>query len=70
MCGVIGAINTEEDVAYSLYLGLYALQHRGQESAGIKTFDDKTDKPYSRRGAGLVKEVFKSEIAQLKGQYE
>ena len=34
MCGVFGIIN-HKDAANLVYLGLYALQHRGQESAGI-----------------------------------
>ena len=34
-CGVFGIYSREDDVALNTYLGLYALQHRGQESAGI-----------------------------------
>ena len=36
-CGVFGIFNPNEPVAESIYLGLFALQHRGQESAGIST---------------------------------
>ena len=36
-CGVFGIYNPSEPVAESIYLGLFALQHRGQESAGIAT---------------------------------
>ena len=38
-CGVFGIYAPEENVAKLTYFGLYALQHRGQESAGIATFD-------------------------------
>lgn len=38
-CGVFGVYAPGEDVAKLTYFGLYALQHRGQESAGIATFD-------------------------------
>ena len=34
-CGVFGVLAAENPVAHQTYLGLYALQHRGQESAGI-----------------------------------
>ncbi|HPK67090.1 MAG TPA: amidophosphoribosyltransferase, partial [Thermoanaerobaculia bacterium] len=39
MCGIFG-IGGHDDAANLTYLGLYALQHRGQESAGIATADD------------------------------
>ena len=38
-CGVFGIYAPGQDVAKLTYFGLYALQHRGQESAGIATFD-------------------------------
>lgn len=38
-CGVFGIYAPGEDVAKLTYFGLYALQHRGQESAGIATFE-------------------------------
>jgi amidophosphoribosyltransferase len=38
-CGVFGVYAPEQDVAKLTYFGLYALQHRGQESAGIATFE-------------------------------
>ncbi|MDD4256031.1 MAG: amidophosphoribosyltransferase, partial [Methanofollis sp.] len=48
-----------------LYYALYALQHRGQESAGMSTFDHR---PYVHKGKGLVAEVFDEQILQkLKG---
>ena len=38
-CGVFGVFSPGEDVAKLAYFGLFALQHRGQESAGIATFE-------------------------------
>jgi amidophosphoribosyltransferase len=59
-CGVFGIYAPEEDVAKSTYFGLYALQHRGQESAGIATFDG--DKVHLHKDMGLVSQVFKESI--------
>ena len=50
-CGVFGVFNHEE-AARITYLGLYALQHRGQESAGIVVSDGKH--LTGHRGMGLV----------------
>ncbi|MEE1317935.1 MAG: amidophosphoribosyltransferase [Ruminococcus sp.] len=56
-CGVFGVIGTEQtDVASMVYYGLYALQHRGQESCGIVVNDDGVFS--SRKDMGLVSEVF------------
>lgn len=58
-CGVFGIWNHPE-AARLTYLGLYAMQHRGQESAGIVTLDTK-DSNYQHRihkGLGLVADVF------------
>ncbi|MDR1021388.1 MAG: amidophosphoribosyltransferase, partial [Synergistaceae bacterium] len=40
MCGVFGAYSGRDRVAEEVYLGLLALQHRGQESAGVAWIDD------------------------------
>jgi amidophosphoribosyltransferase len=40
MCGIIG-ISDHPEASKLAYLGLYALQHRGEEAAGIATFDGK-----------------------------
>lgn len=54
-CGIFAVFN-HPNAAEMTYLGLYALQHRGQESAGIVTGDGKD--VYFHRGLGLVSEVF------------
>lgn len=55
-----------ENAASMIYYGLHALQHRGQEGAGIVTFDG--EKAYRYKGLGLVNDVFNPErIASLKG---
>ena len=41
MCGIVGIMDAG-GVSFPLYYALYALQHRGQESAGISTFDGVT----------------------------
>ncbi len=56
-CGVFGVMGTEkENVAGIVYYGLYALQHRGQESCGIVVNDDGVFSSY--KDMGLVSEVF------------
>ncbi|HKJ84389.1 MAG TPA: amidophosphoribosyltransferase [Mariprofundaceae bacterium] len=64
-CGVFGVFNHPE-AANLAYLGLYALQHRGQESAGIVCTDGRNFN--SHRGMGLVADIFqKSDIERLGG---
>src|SRR5260221_561076 len=58
-CGVVGVFGHEE-AAKLVYLGLYALQHRGQESAGIVSTDGKD--LYAHRAMGEVEETFKPEV--------
>jgi amidophosphoribosyltransferase len=59
-CGVFGVYAPEETVAKLAYFGLYALQHRGQESAGIATFDGEAC--YCYKNMGLVSQVFSESI--------
>ena len=59
-CGVFGVYAPKEDVARLTYFGLYALQHRGQESAGIATFEGK--KVHLHKDMGLVSQVFNETI--------
>lgn len=69
-CGVFGAYDMDGgDVAPSVYYGLFALQHRGQESCGIAVTDTYGErKVHSKKGLGLVNEVFDEESLQtLKG---
>ncbi len=61
-CGVFGVYAPGQDVAKLTYFGLYALQHRGQESAGIATF--KGDRLHCHKDMGLVSQVFSEEILQ------
>ena len=56
-CGVFGLYKHPE-AAKITYFGLYALQHRGQESAGISVNRGINDKIFSHKGMGLVPEVF------------
>ena len=60
-CGVFGIFGHEE-AARMVYLGLYALQHRGQESAGIVVSDG--EQLTGHRGMGLVPDVFQGEQLQ------
>ena len=70
-CGVFGMYDLDGgDVATTIYYGLYALQHRGQESAGIAVTDTATrrDKVFCHKDLGRVNEVFNAEnIALLDG---
>ncbi len=59
-CGVFGIYAPERDVAKLTYFGLYALQHRGQESAGIATFTE--DRTLIHKDMGLVSQVFNESI--------
>jgi amidophosphoribosyltransferase len=66
MCGVFGVYGLE-NAAELTYLGLYALQHRGQESAGIVSVAS-DGQARVHRGLGLVQDLFSSEtISRLQG---
>ena len=65
-CGVFGIYSLEEDVARITFFALFALQHRGQESAGIATSNGKKIQLYA--SMGLVSQVFnESTLSQLNG---
>lgn len=67
-CGVYGIYKREKEMqsAQFVYYGLYALQHRGQESAGIAT--NKDGKIQQHKGMGLVSEIFRGDsISNLEG---
>ncbi|GAA6621182.1 amidophosphoribosyltransferase [Scytonema sp. NUACC26] len=61
-CGVFGVYAPEQNVAKLAYFGLYALQHRGQESAGIATFEG--ERVHLRKDMGLVSQVFNESVLQ------
>ena len=65
MCGIVGIVDAG-GVSIQLYYALYALQHRGQESAGISTFDG--THLHKFKGGGLVADVFSPPVlTDLKG---
>jgi len=65
-CGVCGIYAPNEDVARLAFFALFALQHRGQESAGIATTDGKRLQVYTNMG--LVSQVFSEKsLSQLTG---
>ena len=62
-CGIFGIFARQENVALNTYWGLYALQHRGQESAGIAVTDGNVMDV--QRGMGLVNEVFRHALPDM-----
>ncbi len=67
-CGVIGIFAPHEDVARMAFFGLFALQHRGQEAAGIAVTDGRMMSIH--KGIGLVSQVFTPTVmANLNGHY-
>ena len=67
MCGVFGVYAPDRDVARLSYFGLFALQHRGQESAGIAVSEE--GRLTALRDLGLVTQVFdEQKLHGLKGQ--
>ncbi len=64
MCGVIG-IWANREIFHDLYQGLLSIQHRGQDAAGIITYDGRF---HEKKGSGLVLDIFgPEEASQLKG---
>lgn len=67
-CGLIGIYAPNEDVARMAFFGLYALQHRGQEAAGIAVADGQGARLH--KDVGLVAQVFTPQnLAPLQGHY-
>ncbi|MBI5878900.1 MAG: amidophosphoribosyltransferase [Chloroflexi bacterium] len=67
-CGLIGIYAPNEDVARMAYFGLHALQHRGQEAAGIAVSDGVT--AHIHKDVGLVTQIFTPQsLAPLQGHY-
>lgn len=69
-CGVFGVWNAQE-AAQLTYLGLHSLQHRGQEAAGIVSFDTEAYRFHQHLGLGLLSRVFQkaSHLAHLSGDF-
>jgi amidophosphoribosyltransferase len=66
-CGICGVYSPRDDVARMAFFALYALQHRGQESAGIVTSDGQ--RAHIHKGLGLVSHVFNEDnLRWLEGQ--
>ena len=67
-CGVVGIFVPNEDISRLAFFSLYALQHRGQECAGIASYSD--DKILLHADMGLVSQVFDEQIIDsLKGNF-
>ena len=65
MCGVVGIISTHKPVAGELYDSLIHLQHRGQDAAGIMTYNQRF---HVKKGAGLIRDIFDQQnMARLQG---
>ena len=65
MCGFIGISACQGDVAAEMYDGLMTIQHRGQDAAGMVTFDERF---HMKKGAGLVRDIFNAKnMARLRG---
>lgn len=65
-CGVFGVYSSSCDVASTTYYGLFALQHRGQESCGIVVNDDGVFSSF--KDIGLVNEVFTPSVMEMLGE--
>ncbi len=66
-CGVMGVFTASADASRLVYYGLWALQHRGQESSGIASSDGR--KLYSHSDTGLVAHVYsEKDLKHLRGQ--
>ncbi|MFZ6027880.1 MAG: amidophosphoribosyltransferase [Chloroflexota bacterium] len=67
-CGIIGIFAPNEDVARMAFFGLFALQHRGEEAAGIAVSDGRTIRMH--KDLGLIAQVFTPQnLEPLKGHY-
>jgi amidophosphoribosyltransferase len=69
MCGIIG-ITHLENASTETYKGLLLLQHRGQDSAGILSYETESKRFHLRKDLGLVSNVFSAkDLTELKGQF-
>ena len=60
MCGIVGIYHKKEPACGDVYDALIQVQHRGQDAAGISTWD--TEKILTHKYTGLVTEVFKHQL--------
>lgn len=66
MCGFFGALTNKSPACQEIYDALVSLQHRGQDSAGIVTFEEKF---HLKKGNGLVRDIFSAKnMSRLAGQ--
>ena len=66
-CGIFGVFSHSSNAAITTFFALHALQHRGQEMAGIATFDGST--VHTHKGTGLVGQIFNEEhVRSLQGK--
>jgi amidophosphoribosyltransferase len=69
MCGIIG-ITHSNNASLDVLKGLLLLQHRGQDSAGILSFDEESNRIFLKKDLGLVANVFNNtDVEELKGQF-
>lgn len=69
MCGIIGLTSQNQDAAFEVYKGLYQLQHRGQDGAGIVSYDSQKNKFYQHKNSGLISHVFSEQsLTKLVGE--
>lgn len=67
-CGVVGICSKNgQSIAKPLYQAMVALQHRGQDAAGFTVYDQKKKRNETRRGLGLVYEIFSEKDLELQG---
>ena len=62
MCGIVALSNG--DVAHKLFYGLYSIQHRGQDSCGIASYDDANKRFRLKKKQGLVSGVFSQQALE------
>ena len=69
-CGIVAIYSKKGiPVAQYLYRALMALQHRGQDAAGFTVFDHRTKRLITKKGLGLVSEVFKEKDLAIDGSF-
>ena len=61
MCGFYGVVGISEGACHEVYEALVSLQHRGQDSAGIVSYDENF---HLKKGNGLVRDVFRKKSVQ------